>query len=83
VAVDDYAYHGVNYRDDPNMVLPEGEGFNDELGKKDKFTLFLVFLDVFVILLYIGCFFVCNITNCFLYVYCAPVRPVGMSSLHR
>jgi hypothetical protein len=65
VAVDDYAYHGVNYRDDPDMVLPEGEGFNDELGKKDKFTLFLVFFIMFfVILLYIDVF-VCNITNCF------------------
>jgi hypothetical protein len=52
VAIDDYAYHGVDYRDDPDMVLPEGERFNDEFGKKDKFSvyIFLVFLMFFVIL---------------------------------
>jgi hypothetical protein len=44
VAVDDYAYHDIDYRDDPDMVLLEGESFNNEFGKKDKFTVFLVFL---------------------------------------
>ena len=56
MVVDDYVYHGVNYRDDPNIVLSEGEGFNNELGKEDKFTLLLVFFYVFVILLYIDVF---------------------------
>jgi hypothetical protein len=27
VVIDDYAYHGVDCRDDPDMVLPEGERF--------------------------------------------------------
>jgi hypothetical protein len=42
--VDDYAYHGINYHDDPDMVLLEGEGFSGDLSNKDKFALFLVFL---------------------------------------
>jgi hypothetical protein len=47
VAVSDYTYHEVDNRDDPDMVLPEGERFNDEFGKKDKFTVYFVFLMFF------------------------------------
>jgi hypothetical protein len=52
VVIDDYAYDGVDYRDDPDMVLPEGERFSDEFGKKDTiFSIFLFYIfNVFVIL---------------------------------
>jgi len=47
VVVDYYAYHFVDYRDDSDMVIPEGERFRDEFGKKNKFTVFLVFFIFF------------------------------------
>jgi len=42
--MDEHVYHGINYHNDMNMVIPEGEGFKDDLGKKYTFALFLVFL---------------------------------------
>ena len=40
----DYAYHGVDYSDDPDMVLPEGERFNDEFNKKDNYSVYIFFV---------------------------------------
>jgi hypothetical protein len=44
MAVNGYVYHDVDYCDDPDVVLPERERFNDEFGKKDNFIVFFVFL---------------------------------------
>ena len=32
--VDDYVYVGINFRNDPDLVLPEGEDWDATLGKK-------------------------------------------------
>ena len=32
--IEDYSYEGVEFRDDPELVLPEGEKWDDR-GKKD------------------------------------------------
>jgi len=42
MAIDDYSYDGMDYRDNPYMVLPEGEMVMDEFGKKH--TIFSIFL---------------------------------------
>jgi hypothetical protein len=53
-----------------------GKGFSDEFGKKDNlFNIFGIF--------YFIMFFVCNITNTFWCVDCAPVCLMGMSPLIR
>jgi hypothetical protein len=43
VVVDDYVYHGVDYHDDPDMVLPEGERFNMSLVRKINLQYFWYF----------------------------------------
>jgi hypothetical protein len=74
VVIYEYAYHGVDFHDDPDMVLLEGKRLNDEFGKKDHlFNIFGIF--------YFLIFFVYNITNTCWGADCAPVRSMGMSPL--
>lgn len=42
--VDDYAYAGVDFRGDVDMILPDGEYFDDDLGDFFNIFHFLVFL---------------------------------------
>jgi hypothetical protein len=44
VAIDDYEYYGVDYHDDPDMVLVKGERFSDDFGKKDKIFSIYIFV---------------------------------------
>jgi hypothetical protein len=41
--VDDYGYVGLEFRDDPNLVLSEGSQWGD-IGKKEIFV-FMMFCD--------------------------------------
>lgn len=34
-AIDDYGYAGIDFREDPDLVLPKGEDWDHEIGKKD------------------------------------------------
>ena len=35
--VDDYGYAGIDFRNDPNLVLPKGEDYDATLGKKHNY----------------------------------------------
>jgi hypothetical protein len=48
--MDDYTYMGVEYQGDPDMVLPDGEEFSDELGKNDVHVFILRFLEYLMFL---------------------------------
>lgn len=39
--VDDYGYVGINFYNDPNLVLPEGKDWDATLGKKTCYLFFL------------------------------------------
>ena len=49
--VDDYGYVGIDFRNDPDLVLPEGEDWDSTLGKKhaissfssDVFDIFMIY----------------------------------------
>ena len=45
--VDNYAYAGVDFQGDTNMVLPNGEDFDDDLGKFFEFFKYISFFVVF------------------------------------
>jgi len=55
IAIKDYHFRGVDYQGDPEMVLPNGEGWRDDLDKNDwkkqLFKLFRIF-DAFAFLKY-------------------------------
>jgi hypothetical protein len=38
--VDDYGYARIDFRNDPDLVLPEGEDWNAALGKKTCYLFF-------------------------------------------
>jgi hypothetical protein len=40
LVVDDYGYTGIDFRNDPDMVLPEGEEWDSTLGKKHAISSF-------------------------------------------
>ena len=47
-AIDDYGYAGIDFREDPELVLPEGEEWDHDIGKNDallseNFWNFIVF----------------------------------------
>jgi hypothetical protein len=50
--IDDYGYMGINFRNDPDLVLPEGEDWDVALGKKNMLSLLpvVMFFEVFMIL---------------------------------
>jgi hypothetical protein len=49
--VDDYGYAGIDFRNDPNLVLPKGEDWDTTLGKKHAiFSFNSDVFDVFMIL---------------------------------
>ena len=49
--VEDYAYEGAYFRDDPELALPEGEEWDDR-GKKRHYPLcFLIFVFYFIFIL--------------------------------
>ena len=37
--VDDYQYAGIDFRNDPDLVLPKGEDWDATLGKKNMLSL--------------------------------------------
>ena len=46
LVVDDYGYAGIDFRNDPDLVFPEGEDWDSALGKKHAISSF--YSDVFV-----------------------------------
>ena len=38
--VDDYGYVGIDFRNDPDLILPEGEDWDATLGKKTCYLFF-------------------------------------------
>ena len=42
--VEDYAYEGEEFRDDPELALPEGEVWDDRGKKRHYPILFLIFV---------------------------------------
>ena len=51
LVIDDYGYVGIDFRNDPDLVLPEGEDWDTALGKKhaissfssDVFDIFMIY----------------------------------------
>ena len=55
--VDDYRYAGIDFHNDPNPVLPEGEDWDVALGKKHVISfhaviVFYMFCDFMIFLVY-------------------------------
>ena len=54
--VDDYGYAEIDFHQDPNLVLPDGEDWDASLGKKHVFSfhavIFICFLNFIVFLVY-------------------------------
>ena len=49
--VDDYGYAGIDFRNDPDLVLPKGEDWDASLGKKHGISFSIVmFFECFMIL---------------------------------
>ena len=42
ICIDDYAYAGSDFRNDPDMVLPPGGRWDIDLGKKTFFLCFVI-----------------------------------------
>jgi hypothetical protein len=42
IMVEEYAYAGTNFREDPDLALPEGSQWG-EMGKNDIFLIYVVF----------------------------------------
>ena len=43
IMVEDWPYAGTNFMDDPDLPLPEGEEWDEELGMISSFLMFYVF----------------------------------------
>ena len=42
LVIDDYGYAGIDFHNDPDLVLPEGDEWDVALGKKKCFISFLI-----------------------------------------
>lgn len=60
VVINDYAYVGIDLREDPNMVLPEGEDWDDDLGE----FLFCQNIKIFLLFLKYLMFFIYSMFDC-------------------
>ena len=55
IIVDDYGYAGIDFRNDPDLVLPEGDEWDAALGKK-KYALSLFSVVMFLVFSSFLCF---------------------------
>ena len=57
--MDDYGYAGIDIRNDPDLVLPEGEDWDATLGK--KYVISFSYSDYFLMYYVILSFFLCMV----------------------
>jgi hypothetical protein len=83
--VDDYAYAGLDFQGDPNLVLPENAQWG-ELGKKyTHFSILNVFMNFYHIQMFLFYKFVQRLNTKFIFddANVGPYRPPGTSSIQR
>ena len=61
LVVDDYGYAGIDFCNDSDLVLPEGEGWDSALGKKHAISSFNS--DIFYIFMIYNIFLVFDMTS--------------------
>ena len=75
IMVEDWPYAGTDFTGDPDLPLPEGDDWDEELGVTLFFD-FYVFVIIFVIHVHSNNIF-------YVYVDVGPERPAGMSPIAR
>lgn len=52
--VDDYGYDGIDFRQDPYLVLPNDDDWGTSLGKKQVISLHSIFYIYFYFIIFFG-----------------------------